>query len=113
MIAEHVKNKVASTIAVLWIVAVSLVVVMALTSCTPKPPVPPQPIPPTADSGAEVTCADACRHLSSMMCPNAEPTKKGATCVEVCENVQSSGVMKMNLRCLVTSSSCKAADECP
>lgn len=112
MIAEHVKNKVASTIAVLWIVAVSLVIVAALTSCTPKPPIPPQPIPPSGDSGAEITCEEVCRHLSSMMCPSAEPTKKGATCVEVCENVRSSGTMTFDMKCLITAPSCKAADEC-
>lgn len=106
------RQKVAGILAVLWLVVMTTVIVAVLTSCTPRPPVPPQPIPPNSDSGTEITCADVCRHLSGMMCPSAEPTKNGATCVEVCENVQSSGTMTFDMKCLITAPSCKAADEC-
>lgn len=85
-------------------------------SPTPVPPVPPMPNPYVVDAGepptVEYTCADMCSHLFDLKCPGAEPTASGATCLEVCQNVQSSGVVAFNLRCRVNARTCAAADAC-
>jgi len=106
------KEKTASILAALWLVVMTVFLVSLISSCTPRPPVPPQPIPVIESDAKELTCADACEHLWNMKCKSAEPTPKGATCLEVCENVRSSGVIALNLKCLTTAPSCKAADEC-
>lgn len=89
-------------------------------SCTPRPPVPPvgptdvdASIADAADEARRPTCADVCARLSALHCPEAETTAAGATCLDVCRNVQSSGVAGWNLSCLSNAKSCAAADSCP
>jgi len=103
-------------------------------SCTPRPPVPPVPPgPDAADAGGaggsggaggidadtdaaqarQPTCADACARLSALHCSEAGTTTAGATCLDVCRNVQSSGVVAWNLSCLSKAKSCAAAEICP
>jgi hypothetical protein len=76
------------------------------------PPVPiPGPTPtPSPDGGA--TCATACEHLGSLGCKAATPTAKGATCTEVCQNTESSGLVAWGVDCVVQASTCEAADAC-
>lgn len=87
---------------------------------------PPSPTPPTPDADAgdtwdagddfdaeavASTCANWCKRAAVLKCPSAQPTKKGATCVEVCTNVQT-GPVHFNLKCKIAAKSCAAADAC-
>ena len=98
---------------------------LLLFSCTPRPPVPPVG-PTAADAGPDAsdaadtmpearrpTCADACARLFALHCSEAGTTAGGATCLDVCRNVQSSGVVAWNLSCLSSAKSCAAAESCP
>lgn len=76
---------------------------LALAAC--RPPKPPEP-PPGA------TCLSACANLVRHDCPAAKPTAKGASCRDVCENFQSSGIAKLNLACMSTAEGCAAIDAC-
>ena len=71
-------------------------------SCRTKPPVPPP--------GA--TCLSACANLVRHDCPAGKPTAKGASCKDVCENFQASGIARWNLECMSTAESCATIDAC-
>lgn len=84
----------------------------ALAGC-PRPIPPPVPTPPDADfDGGAATCADACARLQQLGCPAGQPTPRGAPCVEVCENVQQSGVISWDLSCIARAVTCGATDRC-
>ena len=57
----------------------------------------------------DATCVDVCTHAAILECVSAKPTAKGATCVEVCENLQNSGLPKWNLPCRAAAASCAAS----
>lgn len=100
---------------------ISFIALLTLPGC-PRPIPGPQPIPdeqPDADSGPtdpdsrrSYTCADACQRASQLGCSAAEPTPKGASCLEVCVNVMQSGVVTFNLACKSKATSCPAYDRC-
>lgn len=88
-------------------------------SPTPIPPTPPYnpPNPYSSDSAVpdparQYTCADVCKHGFDLNCPWAQPTPNGATCLDVCNNIQTSGVITWNLACKSTQPSCAAIDAC-
>jgi len=80
----------------------------ALLVCAacPPPPKPPEP-PPGAP-----TCADYCHHVAELGCEAARPTAKGASCVDVCANVQSSGAVAWDLGCRTKAVTCDEVDRC-
>lgn len=82
-----------------------LTVAILLAGCpkTPKPPV----IPP-----GEATCEDVCVHYTALGCPISTPTANGFTCVDVCHEVQDSGVLTWDLGCRIRAESCRDADDC-
>lgn len=102
--------------------AVVVLLALGLTACPPKPPVPPVTPPDVfdkMDAAPEMavpsdpsTCAAACERLWLLGCKGGRPTPKGATCIEFCRNVQESGIVSWDLRCLSSASSCAAADRC-
>lgn len=55
-------------------------------ACQPKPlPVPLSPEPTVDDAGAPLDdCAQGCRHLRRLGCPDGEHTPGGKTCEAVC-----------------------------
>ncbi len=58
-------------------------------------------------------CIGACSHLKDMKCPEAEPTTKGSTCVEVCENASSDGSpISFQTDCVIQAHSCNDANAC-
>lgn len=57
-------------------------------------------------------CPHLCDHMLIMNCPGAKTTPKGATCVEICTNVQNSGVISWDMQCRLTAATCAAMDEC-
>ncbi len=89
---------------------VLLSILVAGLGCTPTPPIPP--VTPTTDAGAP-SCASACATLRALRCPAAETTPRGATCVDVCQNVQSSGIVAFDLPCLARARTCAEASACP
>jgi hypothetical protein len=68
--------------------------------------------PPPDGEGDPASCVDACAHLDELGCPEAEPTPEGATCVEVCRNVETSGTITLNPACVVEIDECAQVDEC-
>jgi hypothetical protein len=67
------------------------------------------PACPATQSGS---CASVCANMARLGCPSARPTAKGAPCVEVCDNLQNSGIVKWDLACRARAESCEAADAC-
>lgn len=100
--------------------ALSLLVVaggLAIAACPPPGPRPPVPAPvPTVDAGgggpSAATCETVCAHWRELSCKEGGPTPGGITCERVCENVQSSGVIEWDLRCMVAVASCEAIEQC-
>lgn len=79
---------------------------------------PPAPVPPTPSSDAGAVdaagvhdCEAWCAHAADLKCPAALPTEHGASCVDVCVNMQASPV-SFDLKCRTLAPSCAAADEC-
>lgn len=86
---------------------------VAMLAGCPKDAVLPTPDADSGDADAAVaaTCSNWCKHATSMTCAASAPTKAGASCVDVCTNVQT-GSAPFNLRCRVSATSCAAADAC-
>jgi hypothetical protein len=87
--------------------AMAFVALCILGACPPKP-IPPQP--PIHDGDA--TCADACARAREMECEFAKPTPNGATCEDVCQNIQDKGLFSLDLDCRVAARTCKQAEAC-
>lgn len=96
----------------------SLLLSLPLLLGCPRPIPPPPPGPsPVTDGGSETDearrpCLAVCRRLTALGCPSARPTAEGASCTVVCENLQSSGVAKLDVECMKKAASCEAADKC-
>ncbi len=57
------------------------------------------------------SCDEWCRRAAVLRCMEGTPTEDGASCVEVCRNIQS-GPARLNLKCRVAARSCQAAESC-
>ena len=110
----------------------SLAFLFALTACGacelgPFPKPPPQPEPPSpwddpsdaapqpdedVDAAAHSPCYLACKKLAALGCPEAKPTAAGATCTQVCANIEASGVVSMGPDCVARAGSCVSARAC-
>ena len=84
-----------------------LFALFCLGAC-PVHPVPPQPPIPHGPA----TCADACARASQLRCDFAKPTAGGASCETVCQNIQDSGIVALDLGCRVAAATCEAAEAC-
>ena len=87
-----------------------------IACCHPHEPVTPTPggdggAPPDAAS-RNPTCALFCGHMRELGCVQGKPTPKGASCEEVCLNVQQSEFAKLDLRCGYDARTCEAATAC-
>lgn len=72
----------------------------------------PRPLPPAPPPVADPTCETACSNLARLKCESAKATAEGASCTEICTNVQTSGVVHWNLSCLSDARDCKVAADC-
>ncbi|MBV9074163.1 MAG: hypothetical protein JOZ10_11055 [Acidobacteria bacterium] len=86
-----------------------LALLLLLAAC-PKPTPGPTPVPAATD--AAPTCASVCQHMAELGCPAAQPTPHGASCEDVCANLQASGSAAYNLPCMLRATSCAAIDGC-
>lgn len=96
------------TMVVAWLACIVL-----LWSCTPPaaaPTAPPVPLPAPGTEDAD--CFTVCEHLRDLGCEQAEPSPGGASCEDVCDNVQSSGVITWNLSCRASIADCNKLDHC-
>jgi len=103
---SHVKAVIIAAVLVL-----GFAIVVTLTGC-PRPIPPPVPPTPDADAGAVASCASACARLQQLGCPAGRPTPKGVPCVEVCEDVNSSGLIVWDFDCVARALTCGATDRC-
>ena len=85
----------------------------------PEPPSPwdspadaALPAPEEVDAAAHTPCYLACKQLEKLGCPEAKPTTGGATCTQVCTNVESSGVVSFNPSCVASAKNCAQAKAC-
>ena len=77
---------------------------------TPKPSPDPDPVvKPLATD-----CASVCEHYKVMKCIEAEPTKEGHTCTEICTNMRNSSLPGLNeyYQCVVIAQTCEQAKAC-
>lgn len=89
----------------------ALLTVFLLTAAFTGCPGCPPPSPTSTDAGS-ATCASVCAQAAALGCPAAKPTANGASCEEVCNNVQTSGILQWNLACRAHAASCAAMDSC-
>lgn len=84
---------------------------LVLTQCGPGPAVI---VVPSArpEPGTPADCARACAHLRSLGCEEGKPTPGGASCEQVCDNVQQSGATALDLGCVVDAGTCARANGC-
>jgi hypothetical protein len=87
----------------------ALILLLALGGC-PLPP-PPEP-PPQPEPGTEATCATVCEHWRELGCSEGDSTPGGATCEQVCQNVQDSNIVEFDLECKASVKSCDEIDAC-
>jgi hypothetical protein len=95
---------------------------VALTlGCAPVDPTfyPPRPKP--VDAGTAADCVAACGKLAELGCVEGQPTpgvdrKPGTAddvpCEEVCTNVEESGVVTLDPRCVVQIVTCEEIEAC-
>lgn len=76
---------------------------LALAGCAHVAPAP-------APTGA--TCASVCAHEVALECAAGWPTQKGTSCVEVCQNINLSGIVTLDLSCMAAAPTCAAIDAC-
>lgn len=85
--------------------------VLIVACCGPIPP-PKPPDPPLPPPVENVDCGAVCERAATLSCEWAESTPDGATCVQVCQKIQDSGVVQWDLECRVQSESCAEMDAC-
>jgi hypothetical protein len=62
--------------------------------------------------GQAPACERACRRLAELGCSEAQPTQCGVSCVDVCENVEGSGILSLDPECVARIHSCAEVDAC-
>jgi hypothetical protein len=83
------------------------------SACPPGPgPVPPAPPQDAGLDASAATCGSACDRWRELGCEQAEDTADGATCEDVCDNIQSSGIIEWDLACRASVADCAAIDAC-
>lgn len=97
-----------------FVFGVAVVIAAAFIACPKPTPDPTPPTPDANDSGptGPVTCKEVCAHYRQLGCKEGDPTPKGATCEQVCDNFQTSGVAKWNLPCRLGVKSCAETSAC-
>lgn len=78
-----------------------VIVALAITGCSFQHQTDP----------AEPDCAAACDRMELLGCDEAEPTPGGASCVQVCRNVENSPVT-LNPACVVGIQTCEQIESC-
>lgn len=74
------------------------VVVLGLVACEEAPPIRrPEPGQPG--------CEPACLALARLDCPEAQVTKAGTSCIEMCDRVIRSGLSEIETECISASES--------
>lgn len=87
----------------------ALLLAAALATQCNLDPKPAPPAPPPDPFAA--TCETACKNLMAMNCHDGNPTKEGASCVEVCQNAERNG-LPLPVACVTVSGSCEEAAQC-
>lgn len=94
-----------------------LSILVLCTACGPTPP--PKPVPTPVPAAGDATCAEACTTAKKLRdangaasgCKVADPTPKGATCEQVCQNALDEGIAWPTW-CISQATSCDAIHNC-
>lgn len=86
-----------------WVIVGAVVILLGGCATVPTPPPPPLGAP---------SCDTACERLEQLHCPSAKPTPAGASCVQVCTNIEDSGYVEYGVACVTNAESCDKADHC-
>ena len=81
---------------------------LVLLGCPPPPKPPCSPLPPPVSP----TCGDACSHWRSLGCAEGDASPGGASCEQVCANLQASGIVSLDLACSVAVENCGSIRTC-
>lgn len=93
-------------------IAILTMATTLVAACGPAP-APQAPSTVEAEAGAPNSCTTACTNLRKLHCPLGEPTRKGASCETVCDNVQVNNAgAGFPVVCLTRAKSCEIADTC-
>jgi len=88
---------------------------MACGACRENPVTPPDPADGGAGGAPVVVlepCERGCLRLAELGCEEAEPTDEGASCVDVCRNVEDSGAVTLEPECVAQIAQCEDVDAC-
>jgi hypothetical protein len=87
---------------------------LAATCNTPTPTPSPGAggADPVGGSSSSTPCAKVCARLAALGCPAAKPASDGASCVQVCADINASGTLRVDTACVILAGDCAAADRC-
>jgi hypothetical protein len=85
---------------------------LALASCPGCPPPAPPVTPDAKDAATPGTCGGVCANGRRLGCAFAQNTPQGASCEDVCNNLERSGVTSWDLSCRSVARSCAEVDQC-
>jgi len=78
---------------------------LSLGLCLPEPP-PIEKVPRETWK-----CADACKHLRDLGCPEGQPLADGTSCTTWCEKTERAG-MPVGVQCIVAAPDCNSIYTC-
>lgn len=71
-----------------------------------------KPVPiPEEEKEESNGCSIACKTLQELGCEEGKPTPEGATCKQVCENMEKNG-MPFDTSCIAAIKNCEQLDSC-
>ncbi len=93
---------------------VDVVLLLSLVSTLTVACGPSQPVkPPTTEDAGTASCASACERMRALTCALGQPTKRGASCETVCDNVwANNGGKGFPVACLTNVRTCAEAEAC-
>jgi hypothetical protein len=68
--------------------------------------------PKPTDAGSPSECSAACKHLRELGCEEGKPTPAGASCEDVCNNVERSGTVTLHPACVIHIKHCNEIQSC-
>jgi len=101
----------------LIVTTLAVITILMLVGCPPPKPCDTCPLPPNPDfpdaGDPRTACQKACAHFRELKCEEGQPTKDGATCETICENMQTTHLISYDLDCAAKAPTCDVISTCP